>query len=72
MMKRLSAFLVVTTLAAGILQAEEKKKTRDEMVLDDRTALQEDDHWIYNDLAKGFETAKALGKPLMVVHRCIP
>lgn len=28
--------------------------------------------WIYNDLAKGFAEAKAAGKPIMVVYRCIP
>ena len=71
-MKRLPALLIVAMIATGILHAEEKKKTRDEVVLDDRRAMQKDDHWIYNDLDKGFEAAKALGKPLMVVHRCIP
>lgn len=30
------------------------------------------DGWIYNDLDKGFAEAKAAGKPLMVVLRCIP
>lgn len=30
------------------------------------------DSWIYNDLDKGFAEAKAAGKPLMVVYRCIP
>ena len=30
------------------------------------------DSWIYNDLEKGFAEAKAAGKPLMVVYRCIP
>ena len=42
------------------------------MVLDDRSALERDDSWIYNDLSKGFAAAKDSGKPLMVVHRCIP
>jgi hypothetical protein len=27
--------------------------------------------WIYDDLAKGFETAKASGKPMLVVLRCV-
>jgi hypothetical protein len=30
------------------------------------------DTWIYNDLARGFETARETGKPLLVVFRCIP
>ena len=52
--------------------AEEKKKTRDEMVLDDRAALKDSEAWIYNDLEKGYAEARATGKPLMIVHRCIP
>lgn len=28
--------------------------------------------WIYDDLDKGFARAKASGKPLMVVFRCVP
>ncbi len=70
-MKRVFATTIMAALTA-VSHAAENKKTRDEMVRDDRSALQRNDHWIYNDLAKGFETAKALGKPLMVVHRCIP
>ena len=51
---------------------EEGKKTRDELVRDDRSELQDSDHWIYNDLEKAFGAAESSGKPLMVVHRCIP
>ncbi|MBI3467382.1 MAG: hypothetical protein HY000_30605 [Planctomycetes bacterium] len=29
-------------------------------------------HWIYNDIAKGFEEAKATDKPLLVMFRCVP
>src|SRR5262249_35919099 len=29
-------------------------------------------HWIYNDLKDGFAHAKATGKPLLVVFRCVP
>ncbi len=31
-----------------------------------------EDHWIYNDLARGFAEAKASNKPMMIVFRCIP
>ncbi|MHC4924733.1 MAG: hypothetical protein ACYTG4_11790 [Planctomycetota bacterium] len=30
------------------------------------------DAWIYNDLARGFEEARAAKKPMMVVYRCVP
>jgi serine protease Do len=32
----------------------------------------EENHWVYNDLAKGFAEAKRTGKPLFVVIRCPP
>lgn len=45
---------------------------RDTKVRNDRDAFQESLDWIYNDLGKGIAAAKAEGKPLMVVFRCIP
>lgn len=47
-------------------------QTRDEMVREDRRKVTEDGFWIYNDLPKAFEQAKASGKPILVVLRCIP
>ncbi|MCB1096177.1 MAG: hypothetical protein KDN22_11430 [Verrucomicrobiae bacterium] len=64
--------LVLGTLAATLSMGEEEKKTRDQMVLEDRSALADNDHWIYNDLDKAFAEAEQSGRPLMVVHRCIP
>jgi hypothetical protein len=29
-------------------------------------------HWIYNDLKAGTAQARATGKPLLVVFRCVP
>jgi hypothetical protein len=29
-------------------------------------------HWIYNDLKEGYAQAKATGKPLLVLFRCVP
>ena len=52
--------------------AAEPKKTRDEMVLEDRAALAENEAWVYNDLEKAFAEAERMKKPLMVIHRCIP
>ena len=65
--------LLISALAMPSLFAEDgKKRTRDEMVLDDRDALADSAHWIYNDLGKAFAEAESSGLPLMVVHRCIP
>ena len=47
-------------------------QTRDEKVIEDREALVDDDSWFYDNLPAGIEEARATGKPLMVVLRCIP
>ena len=46
--------------------------TRQQKLEQDRAKIEADGRWIYNDLATGFETAKATGKPMMVVLRCVP
>ena len=42
------------------------------MVLSDRDDVLGGGKWIYNDLAKGLSEARATGKPLLVVLRCVP
>jgi hypothetical protein len=63
--------LAASSLVSFALSAD-GKKTRDEMVIEDRDELQNDDTWIYNDVEKAKEAAAAAGKPMMVVFRCIP
>lgn len=70
-MKRFLLLGMVCALTSGIA-AEPQKKTRDEMVLDDRAALSDSEGWIYNDLETAFAEAERTKKPLMVIHRCIP
>lgn len=50
----------------------EAVKDREGAVRKDRTALEYDARWIYNDFRAGFEKAKKTGKPLLVVLRCVP
>jgi len=47
-------------------------KSRDTLVRDDLKLVSGIDRWIYNDLPKAVAKAKATGKPLLVVLRCIP
>ncbi len=68
----LSFLVAVSRVATFSAYAADGKKTRDEMVIEDRDELQNNDTWIYNDLGKAKEAAAASGKPLMVVFRCIP
>jgi hypothetical protein len=50
----------------------ETVKDREGAVRNDRTAMENDARWIYNDYKKGFSEAKRTGKPLLVVLRCVP
>lgn len=58
-------FLSALFVGTAVLVAE----TRDERVLRDRRELLEDESWVYNDLAKGFQQAAQTGKPLLIVFR---
>jgi serine protease Do len=62
----LSAGLLL--VAAGWLPAQD----RDTKVRNDRKTFQGSNDWIYNDLDEGIRAARAAGKPLFVVLRCIP
>lgn len=68
----IAAFSATFVVGVSGLFAADTKKTRDEMVLEDRDELLKNDTWIYNDLDKAKAAAKAANKPLMIVFRCIP
>src|SRR5437868_2256223 len=61
------AFAILTTssFAAAV-------KDRESAVRDDKTTMEKDARWIYNDVQRGFTEAKWRGKPLLVVLRCVP
>jgi serine protease Do len=50
----------------------ETVKDREGAVRGDRQKMEQDERWIYNDIERGFAEAKASGKPLLVVLRCVP
>ena len=50
----------------------EAVKDREAAVRKDRTALEYDARWIYNDFRAGLAKAKQTGRPLLVVLRCVP
>ena len=47
-------------------------KDREGAIRDDREKLEQNERWIYNDVAAGFREAQRTGKPMMVVLRCVP
>ena len=67
---KLSVLLGISLLIPATLQAA--PGDRDAMVRSDVSSFADNDDWIYNDLDKAKEQAKASGKPLFVVLRCIP
>ena len=64
--------MVLFVGTASLSVGAEGKKTRDEMVLEDRDVLEKSEEWIYNDLEKAKEAARAAKKPMLIVFRCIP
>jgi serine protease Do len=59
----------VVAASGGLLVAGE---SREEKVRGDKQRVEAQGWWIYDDLPKGFEEARASGKPLAVALRCIP
>ena len=71
-MLRSALLLSLIPVIACIPAAAQQKKTRDQMVREDREKVTTEGFWIYNDLDHAFDVAKESGKPLLVVLRCIP
>jgi serine protease Do len=70
----LRLFLLFVVLGIGVAHRApaQQPKTRDQLVREDRSNVDELKNWIYNDVAAGFEAARSSGKPLLIIFRCIP
>lgn len=68
-MRQLFVLSLAVCLPGVSLAAE---PTREEKVRADRSKVEADGFWLYNDLAGGMAEAKKTGQPLVVVLRCIP
>ena len=62
--------MLLTVVATSM--GQDKKLSRDQMVLNDRERMANNSNWIYDDLEEAKSFARTQGKPLMVVLRCIP
>jgi len=71
-MKASRSLLPVLLAAITFSTFADTVKDREGAVRNDRTTLENDARWIYNDFQKGFAEAKRTGKPLLVALRCIP
>jgi hypothetical protein len=67
---RLAAIAVALTLAAAPVTFAQNP--REKKVRDDKVKVEADGFWIYNNLPKAFEQARAEKKPIVVVLRCLP
>lgn len=70
-MKFVRMIVAMITCSALSLRAA-SVKDREGAVRQDRAAMENDARWIYNDFERGFAEAKKVGKPLLVVLRCVP
>jgi hypothetical protein len=68
MLRLLSAL----TLTLAFALPATAQNPREKKVRDDKVKVEADGFWIYNNLPKAFEQAKAEKKPMVVVLRCIP
>ncbi len=64
--------LILAAVVGFALSSPSFAGKRDDMVNEDKRTLEKNDAWIYNDMDAGLAKAKAEGKPLFVVYRCIP
>ena len=71
-MKTLSVSIGLALVAITSSTMSQAVKDREGAVRQDRSTLENDVRWIYNDYQRGFLEAKSTGKPLMVVLRCVP
>ena len=74
MNSRLNSPLQRLLLALALLAplSADTVKDREGAVRSDREKMTAQDRWIYNDTDKAFADAKAAGKPVLVVLRCVP
>ena len=59
-------------IALGLLGASATAQEREIKVRNDQARILKEGFWIYNDLPKGLQRAAEVGKPVLVIFRCIP
>jgi hypothetical protein len=66
-----TAGLLVAAMMAGPTWAQ-AAKTREQKVREDKSRVEAEGFWIYNDLPRAFAEARQSGRPILVVLRCLP
>jgi serine protease Do len=68
MFRKLFSAVLIGLLSIGAASAQ----TREEKVRNDKTKVEAQGYWIYNDVPRAFSEAKSSGKPIIAVLRCLP
>ena len=69
---KISFYTPALLIAFVSISMGETVKDREGAVRKDKETMQGDALWLYNDYEKGFAEARRVGKPLLVVLRCVP
>ena len=69
---KISFYTPALLIAIVSISMGETVKDREGAVRKDKETMQGDALWLYNDYEKGFAEARRVGKPLLVVLRCVP
>ncbi len=68
----MTRLLLSAALALALAGPAAAQNPREKKVRDDKARVEATGYWIYNDLPKAVAEAKATGKPIVAVFRCIP
>ncbi|HEY2953395.1 MAG TPA: Trx7/PDZ domain-containing (seleno)protein [Verrucomicrobiae bacterium] len=69
---RIIALLLPLAIALALSSFGATVQDREGSVRNDKSTMEKDARWIYNDFQRGLSEAKRKSKPLLVVLRCIP
>lgn len=65
-------YLPLLTLMLAVACPAVAQNPREKKVRDDKTKVEGEGFWIYNDMPKAFAEARKENKPIVVVLRCLP
>ncbi|GMV98696.1 MAG: PDZ domain-containing protein [Phycisphaerae bacterium] len=63
---------ILTALIPVLLAGAAAAQSREEKVRNDRKKVEAGGFWLYNDVPRAFAQARASGKPIVAVLRCLP
>lgn len=68
----MTRLLILSLVFLSFPAFAQEKKTREQKVREDKSRVEAEGFWLYNDLPGAFSQARETGKPILVVLRCLP